>query len=139
MAEEGIDITAEQPKILTAEAVQESDVVITMGCGDAFPYFPGTRYEDWRLAARWSKCIRYDADMRTTVDLPPRTHARAKQLAESRGVSLSTMVAELTVRGLAQLDTPVQLELDETTGLPVISVGRKVTAAEVAELIDEDR
>lgn len=77
--------------------------------------------------------------MRTTVDLPPRTHARAKQLAESRGVSLSTMVAELTVRGLAQLDAPVQLELDETTGLPVISLGRKVTATEVAELIDEDR
>ncbi len=49
MAEEGIDITAEQPKILTTEAVQESDVVITMGCGDTCPIFPGTRYEDWQL------------------------------------------------------------------------------------------
>ncbi|WP_418063019.1 arsenate reductase ArsC [Pimelobacter simplex] len=49
MAEEGIDITGEQPKILTTEAVQESDVVITMGCGDECPYFPGKRYEDWKL------------------------------------------------------------------------------------------
>ncbi|MBA9005230.1 arsenate reductase ArsC [Thermomonospora cellulosilytica] len=49
MAEEGIDISAETPKILTAEAVQSSDVVITMGCGDACPYFPGKRYLDWQL------------------------------------------------------------------------------------------
>jgi len=49
MAEEGIDIAAEQPKILTTEAVQESDVVITMGCGDTCPIFPGKRYEDWDL------------------------------------------------------------------------------------------
>lgn len=49
MLEVGIDITAEQPKVLTAEAVQDSDVVITMGCGDACPYFPGKRYEDWEL------------------------------------------------------------------------------------------
>ncbi len=49
MAEEGIDITAETPKVLTTEAVQESDVVITMGCGDTCPIFPGKRYEDWEL------------------------------------------------------------------------------------------
>lgn len=49
MREEGIDITTEQPKILTTEAVQDSDVVITMGCGDACPFFPGKRYEDWKL------------------------------------------------------------------------------------------
>jgi arsenate reductase len=49
MAELGIDITAEAPKILTTEAVQASDVVITMGCGDACPFFPGKRYEDWKL------------------------------------------------------------------------------------------
>ena len=49
MLEEGIDLTAEQPKVLTAEAVQASDVVITMGCGDACPYYPGKRYEDWKL------------------------------------------------------------------------------------------
>jgi arsenate reductase (thioredoxin) len=49
MAEVGIDITAERPKILTTEAVKESDVVITMGCGDTCPIFPGKRYEDWEL------------------------------------------------------------------------------------------
>ena len=50
MLEEGIDIRAEVPKVLTVEAVQESDVVITMGCGDVCPVFPGKRYEDWQLA-----------------------------------------------------------------------------------------
>ncbi len=49
MAEEGIDITGEQPKILTTDAVRASDVVITMGCGDTCPYYPGKRYEDWVL------------------------------------------------------------------------------------------
>jgi arsenate reductase len=49
MAEEGIDITTATPKSLTTEAVQESDVVITMGCGDACPYYAGKRYEDWKL------------------------------------------------------------------------------------------
>ncbi|MEX0429416.1 arsenate reductase ArsC [Nocardioides sp. DS6] len=49
MAEDGIDIATEQPRVLTAEAVQESDVVITMGCGDECPFFPGKRYEDWKL------------------------------------------------------------------------------------------
>ena len=49
MREEGIDITAAAPKVLTTEAVQDSDVVITMGCGDACPIFPGKRYEDWAL------------------------------------------------------------------------------------------
>jgi protein-tyrosine-phosphatase len=49
MAEEGIDITAETPKVLTTDAVRESDVVITMGCGDTCPIFPGKRYEDWDL------------------------------------------------------------------------------------------
>ena len=49
MAEEGIDITAATPKVLTHEAVQVSDVVVTMGCGDACPFYPGTRYEDWEL------------------------------------------------------------------------------------------
>jgi len=49
MAEEGIDIGAAVPTVLTTEAVQDSDVVVTMGCGDACPYFPGKRYEDWVL------------------------------------------------------------------------------------------
>jgi len=49
MAEDGIDITREQPKILTTDAVRASDVVITMGCGDTCPFYPGKRYEDWVL------------------------------------------------------------------------------------------
>jgi arsenate reductase len=49
MAEEGIDIAGEQAKILTTDAVKASDVVITMGCGDTCPYYPGKRYEDWVL------------------------------------------------------------------------------------------
>ena len=49
MAEEGIDIADQQPKVLTDEAVMASDVVITMGCGDTCPFYPGKRYEDWVL------------------------------------------------------------------------------------------
>jgi arsenate reductase (thioredoxin) len=49
MAEDGIDIGAERPKVLTTDAVTASDVVITMGCGDACPFYPGKRYEDWVL------------------------------------------------------------------------------------------
>ncbi|WP_417555950.1 arsenate reductase ArsC [Microbacterium sp.] len=49
MAETGIDITSGAPKLLTVDAVRQADVVITMGCGDACPIFPGKRYEDWQL------------------------------------------------------------------------------------------
>lgn len=49
MAEEGIDIASHTPRVLTVDAVHEADVVITMGCGDACPVFPGKRYEDWEL------------------------------------------------------------------------------------------
>jgi arsenate reductase (thioredoxin) len=49
MAEEGIDISQGVPQLMTTESVQESDVVITMGCGDVCPVFPGKRYEDWEL------------------------------------------------------------------------------------------
>lgn len=49
MQEEGIDLSSQTPKILTTAAVQASDVVITMGCGDTCPIFPGKRYEDWTL------------------------------------------------------------------------------------------
>jgi arsenate reductase len=49
MAEVGIDIAANQPKVLTTEAIEASDVVITMGCGDECPFYPGKRYEDWVL------------------------------------------------------------------------------------------
>jgi protein-tyrosine-phosphatase len=49
MAELGIDLAAKQPKVLTTDAVSASDVVVTMGCGDVCPVFPGKRYEDWKL------------------------------------------------------------------------------------------
>jgi len=49
MREVGIDITGEQPKLLTPESVERADVVVTMGCGDTCPFFPGTRYLDWEL------------------------------------------------------------------------------------------
>lgn len=49
MSELGIDIRAQIPKLLTADGVQSSDVVITMGCGDTCPYFPGVSYRDWQL------------------------------------------------------------------------------------------
>jgi arsenate reductase len=49
MQEVGIDITGTTPQLLSTEAVQDSDVVVTMGCGDACPFFPGKRYEDWKL------------------------------------------------------------------------------------------
>ncbi len=49
MKEVGIDMSLEIPKVLTTQAVKDSDVVITMGCGDACPFFPGKRYEDWKL------------------------------------------------------------------------------------------
>ena len=50
MREKGIDLFGQVPKVLTTEVVQDSDVVITMGCGDACPFFPGKRYLDWKLA-----------------------------------------------------------------------------------------
>jgi arsenate reductase (thioredoxin) len=50
MAEVGVDIAANRPKVLTPDAVRAADVVITMGCGDTCPVFPGKRYEDWQIA-----------------------------------------------------------------------------------------
>ena len=57
MAEVGIDITHNSPKVLTTEAVQASDYVITMGCGDSCPYFPGKKYLDWLLADPAGKSV----------------------------------------------------------------------------------
>ena len=76
--------------------------------------------------------------MRTTVDLPPGVHRRARELASQRGVSLSTVVAELATRGRAQLNEPVSLSTDVRTGLPVLSLGRPVTSADVAALLDDE-
>ncbi len=76
--------------------------------------------------------------MRTTVDLPPALHLRAKHLAEATGRSLSATVADLTARGLSQLDEPITVSTDERSGLPVVSIGRPVTAAEVSALLDDE-
>lgn len=67
MREAGIDVTREQPKLLTPEAVQKSDVVVTMGCGDACPFFPGTRYEDWELADPAGQPIEVVRDIRDEI------------------------------------------------------------------------
>lgn len=82
--------------------------------------------------------INYDSRMRTTIDLPPALHRRAKELAEERGQSVSSVVVELAVRGLAQLSEPVHLQLDARTGLPVLSVGRRLTSTQVANLLDDE-
>jgi arsenate reductase (thioredoxin) len=67
MAEVGIDIAHEVPKILTTESVQESDVVITMGCGDTCPFFPGKRYEDWVLQDPAGKGIETVREVRDEI------------------------------------------------------------------------
>jgi hypothetical protein len=76
--------------------------------------------------------------MRTTVDLPAAVRRRAQALAQSRHQSLSATVADLTVRGLAALGDPVELTSDPVSGLPVISLGRPVSAAEVAVVLDDE-
>jgi arsenate reductase len=87
MAELGIDMSAEIPKVLTTEAVKESDVVITMGCGDECPYFPGKRYEDWVLEDPAGKGVESVRPIRDAVkgrieglitELLPARHADAQ-------------------------------------------------------------
>lgn len=75
--------------------------------------------------------------MRTTVDLPPALHRRVLEIAKHTGRSLSAVVADLAVRGLSQLDEPVVVGTDERSGFPVISVGRRITTADVASALDE--
>jgi hypothetical protein len=76
--------------------------------------------------------------MRTTVDLPPAVHRRATELAKERRQSLSTVLAELTMRGLASIGEPVSVRVDIATGLPSLSIGRPISAAEVSDLVDEE-
>ena len=68
MAEIGIDIAGERPKLLQADAVRASDVVITMGCGDACPVFPGIRYEDWELEDPAGKPVEEVRRIRDEID-----------------------------------------------------------------------
>lgn len=81
MAEEGIDITVAVPNILTTEAVKASDVVITMGCGDACPIFPGKRYEDWELPDPAGQGI--DAVRAIRDDIKARIQSLIPELLES--------------------------------------------------------
>ena len=76
--------------------------------------------------------------MRTTVDLPPDVHARARRIAVERRQSLSATVADLAVRGLASLGEPVAIETDPVSGLPSLSIGRTVSAQDVAEALDDE-
>jgi protein-tyrosine-phosphatase len=68
MAEVGIDLSGRRPKVLTTEAVEASDVVITMGCGDACPVFPGKRYLDWQLPDPAGKGVEAVRPIRDEID-----------------------------------------------------------------------
>ncbi|MDQ6659183.1 MAG: hypothetical protein M3Z00_13350 [Actinomycetota bacterium] len=76
--------------------------------------------------------------MRTTVDLPPAVRQRAEALAAARGQSLSATIADLTIRGLGQLDETVSIEVDARSGFPVMSFGRRITADDVAAALDDE-
>ena len=80
MLELGIDIRTESPKVLTTEAVQASDAVITMGCGDVYPIFPGKRYEDWKLDDPAGQGIEYVRPIRDEI------HQRVLGLLDQLGV-----------------------------------------------------
>jgi arsenate reductase len=89
MAEIGIDLSAEQPKRLTTAAVQASDVVITMGCGDTCPVFPGKRYLDWELTDPAGKGVDEIRPVRDEID------ARVRALLDELGIATA---AESTSR-----------------------------------------
>lgn len=76
--------------------------------------------------------------MRTTIDLPPGVHRRVRELAMLRGQSLSAVIAELTIRGLGRLDEPLVIGIDEQSGFPVVSIGRRVTSEHVAAALDDE-
>ena len=87
MAEVGIDIASNQPKVLTDGAVQDSDVVITMGCGDACPFYPGKRYEDWKLDDPAGQGIEAVRPIRDEI------RVRIEGLLESLGMAASSATA----------------------------------------------
>lgn len=75
--------------------------------------------------------------MRTTVDLPPEVHDRAKRIAEERQQSLSATLADLTIRGLASLGEPARVSTDPVSGLPTLTLGHRVTSVDVAKALDD--
>jgi len=76
--------------------------------------------------------------MRTTVDLPPAAHHRVRELAAARHESMSRVLVDLTLRGLAQLDVEIEYSRDARSGLPVISIGQTVTSDDVADALDDE-
>ncbi len=88
MREVGIDITTEQPKLLTVDAVRGADVVITMGCGDTCPIFPGKRYEDWELTDPAGQPI--EVVRRVRDDIKDRVAAVVRDLLPTRVVSAAS-------------------------------------------------
>lgn len=76
--------------------------------------------------------------VRTTVDLPLALRRRVEQLAAERGQSLSATLAELAARGVSQLGDPLAVATDEVSGLPVVSLGRRLTSEDVAATLDEE-
>lgn len=76
--------------------------------------------------------------MRTTVDLPPAVHRRVRVLAAETGRSMSATIADLALRGLAEMDEPVVIEIDGRSGFPVMSFGRRITDKDVAAALDDE-
>jgi arsenate reductase len=87
MAEVGIDISAERPKLLTTDAVEASDVVITMGCGDACPVFPGKRFLDWQLTDPAGKGVDAVRPIRDEIDTRVRDLLGELGVAPAEGVA----------------------------------------------------
>ena len=85
MRERGIDIAAERPRLLAEAAVREADVVVTMGCGDACPVFPGKRYEDWALDDPAGLPLDRVRPIRDQVELRVRRLARQLGVLEESG------------------------------------------------------
>lgn len=76
--------------------------------------------------------------MRTTVDLAPQILQQVKALANERGASVSTTIAELTARGLSAVHGPMRMTLDARSGFPVLSFGRPVTAEDIADALEDE-
>lgn len=72
------------------------------------------------------------------MELPPEVHARAKRIADERRQSLSATLADLTIRGLASLGEPAKISTDPVSGLPTLTLGHRITAADVAEALDDE-
>ena len=82
--------------------------------------------------------VGYDAQVRTTIDLPSALHQQLLSYAKANDLPLSTTVSALAAKGLAALEPPAPVEVSPASGFPFVRLGRPITAAQVAELIDEE-